>query len=1165
MTPQADDLTPPSSLGFRTGSGFSIGFAEASEGAGPDPIPESGVTSSGPVGFILTEMIAVGGQGEVWEAWQPSLRRTVAVKIHHSGSLKRFAREALLTGELEHPSIVPVLDFGSIPAPSAGGSSVAMVMKRLRGRQWDVVLREEHRAGRLPGLQGLSRQFAIFDAVAQALAYAHSRGVLHLDLKPSQVIVGEFGETYLCDWGMAARVLSDGRLDFVTRPTGPFGTPEFMAPEQALGDLEAVGVHTDTYLLAGLAHFIVSGVAPHALARDVGETIDLARQNRLVPLPDSVPAQLRAVITKGLSARPADRFATVQEMHEALVVALRRAEQEAEAIALTEEAGRRLEGFTDEDYSALSGLEQQLDRAIALSRDDPRPVALRDTVLARHARQALSRGDVALAEVLTERITDSTRAGELAAEIGRVREAAQARELARARTRRFAAFAAVALVVVLLASSVVLSVALRRSADSRAVAEKALGTAQKELTRASLQAAVGFLDKRRPLDAREALKRVPEERRGWEWGFLASRAVPEHALLQPRSHVYTSAVFSEDGSTAGGILSSRLGVVAIAVASRQQKELPGTWSSLAAGPADSVLAGDDFGRVVQLAPTGVVREWALGRAPIRWLGALNDGTVVAIDGENRLWIAEGAEKKSTPLDEPVTCFVSSPFGFAFGTASGRVGHAIRGLEVVYTEVRHSNAVVGIQWDATSPRFATWAGTLANPELRDTRTIIHEAGNAKPVHVSPATDTPLSAAAWSPDGSELMLLTANAWMHELSTRTLEVTRSFYHDVGVGTSAVYTQDGRDLVILSRGLIQLRETEWLGQELVFRADSRRVVASALHGRTLLTAGEDGGLALWNLGEIPARIVASLSPDSIASIDMASDSGDFIAAHRWGWIRWWTTRAGFGRAEELWVDSELQLVRSDAAGQRAVAIGTGGEVLMLARGNGAPTSRHVVAGGVESAAMSPTGNFVLIAPARGGVSILSEAGLTAISGEAATASTHSATAIISPEMWALGGTDGVIRIISNTGELMRELKGHNGRIRTLSSSPDQRYLTSGSDDETACGWDLQTGELVSRYVGSHAGPVVAAIPTPDGRRVLTASEDTLLRVFDLTTGAELLAEEGHRFEIAGMALNPASGQVVTIGPSQVMLWNPLPTDGGSGILDIDPLPYRQLPLSAP
>ncbi len=231
---------------------------------------------------LLFEAIGQVGMGVVRRGHDPELRRDLAVKLllpeyrGNTGLDRRFVEEAQVGGQLQHPGIVPVYEMGR----TAEGLPF-FTMKLIKGQTLASLL-----DGRSDPAQDLSRYLGIFEQVCQALAYAHSRGVIHRDLKPRNVMVGAFGEVQVMDWGLAkvlgrrdpegtlvGTVISTNRTapSDSTGPgegrTGVVGTPEYMAPEQARAEEDQVDERADVFGLGGILCVILTGQPPHA-ARD---------------------------------------------------------------------------------------------------------------------------------------------------------------------------------------------------------------------------------------------------------------------------------------------------------------------------------------------------------------------------------------------------------------------------------------------------------------------------------------------------------------------------------------------------------------------------------------------------------------------------------------------------------------------------------------------------------------------------------------------------------------------------------------------------------------------------------------------------------------------------------------------------------------------------------
>lgn len=276
--------------------------------------------------------IAMGGMGEVTEVEDVALRRPLAKKTLHVDlqrdpkNQRMFVREARVTGQLEHPNIVPVHELGLDPE-----GRIYFTMKRVDGKTIADLVRELPKGPFERSV--LLELLEIAVRVCDALAYAHARGVVHCDLKASNVMVGEFGEVYLMDWGIA-RILGEATSSegAVTDglPSSPSdaiptitGTPSFMAPEQARGDSSVIDARTDVFAVGALLYEIVCGHAPYQ-GPHMAATIMRAAFGERVPLADSergaaLAPELASIIERAMAYKPQDRYQTVRELRVDLV------------------------------------------------------------------------------------------------------------------------------------------------------------------------------------------------------------------------------------------------------------------------------------------------------------------------------------------------------------------------------------------------------------------------------------------------------------------------------------------------------------------------------------------------------------------------------------------------------------------------------------------------------------------------------------------------------------------------------------------------------------------------------------------------------------------------------------------------------------------------------
>jgi serine/threonine-protein kinase len=282
--------------------------------------------------YSLTRLHAQGGIGQVWLAHDQDLERDVALKelrpdwAESPAASARFLAEAKITGQLEHPGIVPVYE---LVQPKDG--QPCYTMRFVGGRTLADAVRDYHHRRRegSAGPLDLRELLTAFVGVCNAVAYAHSRGVLHRDLKPHNVALGDFGEVLVIDWGLA-KVLGKpeaqtslppvalgqaGSRD-ETRQGQVLGTPPYMAPEQAEGRVDLVDQRSDVYGLGAVLYEILTGGPPFT-GTETTEVLRQVAQEPPVPPRQRVAATsaaLQAVCLKALRKDPAARYESVPEL-----------------------------------------------------------------------------------------------------------------------------------------------------------------------------------------------------------------------------------------------------------------------------------------------------------------------------------------------------------------------------------------------------------------------------------------------------------------------------------------------------------------------------------------------------------------------------------------------------------------------------------------------------------------------------------------------------------------------------------------------------------------------------------------------------------------------------------------------------------------------------------
>ncbi|MBL8913205.1 MAG: protein kinase [Archangium sp.] len=309
-------------------------------GGAPDlnlPRMTLGEGDQGELGLIKT--IGMGGMGKVMLATQRPLLREVAVKLPRTENQAHInaelLREALVTGRLEHPNIVPVHLLGQ-----SDEGAPFFVMKRIEGTPWRKLLDEPAALAALGerAADPLRFHLGVLLEVCDAVSFAHSRGVLHRDLKPDNVMLGQFGEVYVLDWGIAVTLKPDPHLNSARQSQGVCGTPAYMAPEMAGGDGALLSERTDVYLLGAVLHHILAGRGPHAGGGTLLATLTSAWESKPPQYASSVPDELANISRRAMARDSAERFASVQALRDAVEAFLRR----RDSLALAAEGERRV-------------------------------------------------------------------------------------------------------------------------------------------------------------------------------------------------------------------------------------------------------------------------------------------------------------------------------------------------------------------------------------------------------------------------------------------------------------------------------------------------------------------------------------------------------------------------------------------------------------------------------------------------------------------------------------------------------------------------------------------------------------------------------------------------------------------------------------------------------
>jgi WD40 repeat protein len=1065
--------------------------------------------------FRVLRRHARGGLGEVFVALDADLHREVALKeiqphyAHDPESRARFLLEAEVTGGLEHPGVVPVYGLGTY----ADGRPY-YAMRFVKGDSLKEAVARFHRdgsAGQTPGgralaFRGLLRRFV---DVCNAVAYAHSRGVLHRDLKPGNILLGPYGETLVVDWGLAKVVgRSPGSAGAVeptlrvpssvgsgtTLPGSMLGTPAYMSPEQAAGRLDALGPASDVYSLGATLYCLLTGRAPFESGElDVMlwavQRGDFPPPRRVNP---EVPPALEAVCLRAMATEPTDRYPSPR--------------------ALADDVERWL---ADEPVSAYrEGWAQRLARW-----------ARRHKTWVAGAAALLGTAVVALAVGTV--LTEGARRGEAAA---RRREAHQRGLAEQAR---------------------------RAEAEARRQAEAELYLS--DVTLAGREWRDGDAAR-----VEELLNQCAPEHRHWEWYYLKRLGGAGRLnLVGPHRGVVTAVAYSPDG---GRLVSTDWhGTVKVwdTAQGRVALDLDGP-----AGHTGRVLgaAYSPDGRWVATAGADrTVRVWeaATGKPGPVLRGHETAVTAVAFSPDSAR-LASAGQDRVVKLWDPVTgksqltlrghgaalvALAFSPDGRYLASAGENPDTAVRLWDAATgAEVRRfSGHAVNVNALAFRPdgRHLASAGNNGMVLIWDVETAKLVGG------LVPVRPRMVKAVAYSPDGRLLASggtdqavrfwdAVTNREVLTLRGHAAGVTCLAFHPKGRGLAAA-DEDGVIKIwdptrgpesvrvpaahdVLHAGLAISPDGRWVAAATQAYPAAVRAVAQAPGA-----AVPERAVRLWDAATGAPGPVLRGHGEDVTDVAFGPDGARLAAASARGTVTVWEVPSG--RVLQTLRRPAGQAVRPTDQGHVAFGPGTGR--LAFADARGVVTVREMT-----------TGRDVLTFP-------------TARPSRLVQAAQVDPTLAFSPDGRHLAAVDlEAVRLWDVAGgKEVATLRGGLGAAGAVAFSPDGRRLAVAVKQRGATGsagqikvWDLVTGREAVTFAAAAGGTFALAF-TPDGRRLASTGfyhRDVVL--WDTDSGRELLAlPVGDAGDLGPggdchLAFGPDGTRLVLVGLNGVTVWDATP-----------------------
>lgn len=1086
--------------------------------------------------YDLLRKLGEGGMGVVFSARQQSIRRVVALKMlkarntHEVRQRENFLAEAVITGDLEHPNIVPIYDLGR-----DGEGAIFYSMKCVNGTPWDKLI---HEKSQLENLEILMK-------VADAVAFAHSKNVIHRDLKPENVMLGDFGEVLVMDWGLAISTVTFNRFALG-------GTPAYMAPEMVLGPANAIGAHSDIYLLGAILYEFVAGHRPHKGA-SIMLCLMAAGKNEIIPTDKT--GELLQIALKAMASDPRDRYVSVRAMQDAIRGYLSHTESIALAVRAQDDLNDALELNRYDSYArALFGFQE----AVALWEGNlPAKEGATKAALA-YAQCAMQRGDYELGLSLLDPSHENHRP--LVSQL-RIAQAERDQRNQRLKTARRAGLALVAIIFAIVTTSFFW---IRMEAGRARNAEV---VAKNQRADALFQKGIAEEQRAKAISARQDEERERVKADAATVAEQAARKLAEKKREEAdsaRANERTQRTLAEEAQRREQY-EGYVAKIGLAAAKIEENAYDRALSLLAECPQE--LRHWEWGRLNYLCSREIMKF--NGGMPLEALAVSPDGEHFAVGGwgDDVLVFAFDQDEPVSRIKTGATqvfALAFSPDGEQLAIGSNErpnflsIWESLSGKKILGLE-GHKDAVLSVVWSSDGKRLLTGSydhsARLWEVEDGSSKEYLGHDWWVWSAHFSPDEQRMVTS---SQDGTAIVWDVQSDIPGPAFTNHGGPVLSARFSPQGDTIASGGYDGRVMLWspaslrgqnLADALVDSVDLAKPAEVISFSAHSdavRSIVFSSDGGR-LLTAGNDNAVRLWERSDLSMRREFRGHASRVSAAQFMQDEAQVVSAaydHR---VKVWSVPSH--REQDVLGRSVLQghldsiLGASfDPTGKLVVTASRDRSAIAWDRSTGQPiqTFNEGHAYLASDALFIPGGRQVLTVAIDNTARIWDLAtGTQAVVLEGT--GIQSAAAVAPDGQWIATGSDRKsIAIWNLAGERVREFEGFESDVTALAISPDGRDLLVGDSVGRCRMINAETGQefWVSR---THSRGVTRVAFVPGEDKVLTASLDHVVSMRDSRTGTEdttrLLKHSG---PVTSLAVSKDGTLAITsCSDNKIRVWN--------------------------